>query len=89
MQISQINGLDYGSGMAYSFYNGYLKLILTETGTTDKSLKQLMEIYEGRHGVKFEVYKLFILIPISLRCFVSLKNSFSPSVDESDVSISN
>lgn len=72
--------------MAYSYYHGYLKLILPDTGTEDKNLKELMEIYEGEHGVKFAAYKLFILIPLSLRCWVSLKNDFSPSVDESHVS---
>lgn len=73
--------------MAYSFYNGYLKLILQKTGDEDKNLRELMEIYEDQHGVNFEAYKLFILIPISLHCFVSLKNDFSQSIDESDVSI--
>lgn len=72
--------------MAYSYYHGYLKLIMHDTGTEDKNLKELMEIYEGEHGVKFAAYKLFILIPLSLRCWVSLKNDFSPSVDESHVS---
>lgn len=86
LHIGNMNGLDYGSGMAYSYYHGYLKLIMHDTGTEDKNLKELMEIYEDEHGVKFEAYKLFILIPFSLKCWVSLKNYFSPSVDESHVS---
>lgn len=53
----------------------------------DKSLRELMEIYEDQQDIQFESYKLFILIPLSLRCFVSLKNDFSPTVDESLVSI--
>lgn len=72
--------------MAYSYYHGYLKLIMHNTGTEDKHLKELMEIYEAEHNVKFAAYKLFILIPLSLRCWVSLKNNFSPSVDECHVS---
>lgn len=79
--------MDYGSGMAYSFFNGYLKLVLQNTGNEDKNLKELMEVYEATHGVNFEEYKLFILIPISLKCFVSLKNEFSESVEESHVCI--
>lgn len=78
--------MDYGSGMAYSFFNGYLKLIMQKSGNEDKNLRDLMEIYEGEHGVKFREYKLFILIPISLRCFVSLQNDFFPTVEESIVS---
>ncbi|XP_023014412.2 transmembrane protein sting [Leptinotarsa decemlineata] len=82
--LAEDNGLDYGSGMAYSFFYGYLKLILPKTGTEEKNLKELMQDYEDTNGIKFDnVYKLFILIPKSLTCFVSLKNQYSPSIDES------
>jgi hypothetical protein len=35
LQIGKINGLDYGSGMAYNFFYGYLRLVLPdpEVGT--------------------------------------------------------
>ncbi|KAJ8916821.1 hypothetical protein NQ315_005828 [Exocentrus adspersus] len=82
--IAKDNGLDYGSGMAYSFFHGYLKLVLPKTGIEDKNLKELMEDYEAQHKIQFSVYKLFILIPKSLYCPISLKNESSPSVDESD-----
>lgn len=81
--IGKMNSLDYGSGMAYSFFYGYLNLILKNTGTEEKNLVELMANYEAKNNVKFEVYKLFILIPVSFKCFVSLKNENSPSIDES------
>ncbi|XP_018576991.1 stimulator of interferon genes protein [Anoplophora glabripennis] len=81
--IAKDNGLDYGSGMAYSFFHGYLNLVLPKTGTEEKNLKELMEDYEAENRILFAAYKLFILIPKSLECFVSLKNEHSPSVDES------
>lgn len=59
---------------------------MQKTGAEDKNLRELMEIYEDKHNIEFQAYKLFILIPTSLRCFVSLKNDFSPLVDESHVS---
>ncbi|VEN61779.1 unnamed protein product [Callosobruchus maculatus] len=84
--IARNNGLDYGSGMAYSFFHGYLNLILPKTGTESKNLKELMQDYEDSHNVQFSIYKLFILIPTSLRCFTSLMNEYSKSIEESSVS---
>ncbi|KAJ8975245.1 hypothetical protein NQ317_007365 [Molorchus minor] len=81
--VAQNNGLDYGSGMAYSFFHGYLKLVLPKTGTEEKNLKELMQDYEDQNKIEFPIYKLFVLIPKSLKCFVSLKNEYSPSIDES------
>nr|CAI5869092.1 unnamed protein product [Callosobruchus analis] len=48
--IARNNGLDYGSGMAYSFFHGYLNLILPNTGTESKNLKELMQDYEDSHN---------------------------------------
>ncbi|CAH1993707.1 unnamed protein product [Acanthoscelides obtectus] len=81
--VAKNNGLDYGSGMAYSFFHGYLDLVLRRTGTESKNLKELMQDYEDSHHINFPIYKLFILIPTSLRCFTSLKNEYSASIDES------
>jgi len=33
LQIENMRGLDYGSGMAYNFFYGYLRLVLPEGGT--------------------------------------------------------
>jgi hypothetical protein len=82
--IENSNGLDYGSGMAHSFFHGYLKLIIPKTGTKEKHLEEVMKDYEDTHGVKLVFHKLFILIPKSLYCPVSLKNDeISPSIEES------
>ncbi|XP_044253827.1 stimulator of interferon genes protein [Tribolium madens] len=81
--IENCPGLDYGSGMAHSFFHGYLKLVIPNTGTSKKHLEELMKDYEDRHHVKLAFYKLFILIPKSLYCSTSLKTDKSPSIEES------
>ncbi|KAG5875749.1 hypothetical protein JTB14_002051 [Gonioctena quinquepunctata] len=81
--VAEDNGLDYGSGMAYSFFHGYLNIVLPKTGNEEKNLKELMQDYEDKNNINFNVYKLFILIPKSMTCFISLKNEYSPSIDES------
>ncbi|XP_050446752.1 stimulator of interferon genes protein homolog isoform X2 [Cataglyphis hispanica] len=64
--LGSMKGLDYGTGMAYSFYYGYLRLILPNRGTTDsKSIIEKIENFEDKHGVTFPVHKLFILISSS------------------------
>ncbi|XP_060521256.1 stimulator of interferon genes protein-like [Cylas formicarius] len=72
MWIEKCNGLDHGSGMAYSFFYGYLYYILNKTGELGKNLEELMQDYESANKVQFSVYKIFILIPKSLNCPVSL-----------------
>lgn len=71
--------------MAHSFFHGYLKLVLPKTGDAEKNLEELMQDYEGKHGVKFKCYKLFILIPKSLYCPPTLMSEYSPSIEESKV----
>ncbi|CAG9856363.1 unnamed protein product [Phyllotreta striolata] len=80
--VAEDNGLDYGSGMAYSFFHGYLNLLLPKTGREDKNLKEFMQDYESKNQIAFNVYKLFILIPESMTCPVSLENEDS-SLQES------
>lgn len=66
LDLDAMKGLDYGTGMAYSFYYGYLRLILPNEGTTDsKSIIERIENFEDKHDVTFPVHKLFILIPSS------------------------
>lgn len=66
LDLDVMKGLDYGTGMAYSFYYGYLRLILPNLGTTDsKSIIEKIENFEDKHEVNFPVHKLFILIPSS------------------------
>lgn len=86
LRISQNNGLDYGAGMAYSFFFGYLKLVLEKTGEDpSKDFGELINEYENRHDVKFAVQKLFILIPQSCKCPISLENKYSPTIESSGV----
>nr|XP_033327362.1 stimulator of interferon genes protein [Megalopta genalis] len=63
--IDAMQGLDYGTGMAYSYYYGYLKLILPSTGTSQKSLIEKIENIEDCHNISISCHKLFILIPSS------------------------
>lgn len=61
------SGLDYGSGMALSYYHGYLKLVLPSQGDYhSKSIVERMEDYEASRHVRFPVKKLFILVPESM-----------------------
>ena len=63
--IDWMQGLDYGTGMAYSYYYGYLKLILPSPGTLTKGLREKIENTEDKHNIKVAVHKLLILIPSS------------------------
>ncbi|GAB1866505.1 Transmembrane protein 173 [Camponotus japonicus] len=66
LDLDVMKGLDYGTGMAYSFYYGYLQLILPNRGTSDsKSIIEKIENFEDKHEVTFPVHKLFIVIPSS------------------------
>jgi len=53
--------------MAYSFYHGYIKYVVSSNSETySKGLKERIEDYEATEGVKFPVKKFFILQPQSL-----------------------
>ncbi|KAJ9584799.1 hypothetical protein L9F63_020853, partial [Diploptera punctata] len=81
LQIMKLNSLDYGSGMAYNFFYGYLRLVLSvhEVGTTSKGIVGRIETYINKNNLirendplykAFPIKKLFILIP---------KNLFTPT----------
>ncbi|XP_018299788.1 uncharacterized protein Sting isoform X2 [Mycetomoellerius zeteki] len=63
--LSAMKGLDYGTGMAYNFYYGYLQLTLPSTETGRKGIIEKIENFEDYHNVTFPVHKLFLLIPSS------------------------
>ncbi|XP_014479373.1 PREDICTED: stimulator of interferon genes protein isoform X2 [Dinoponera quadriceps] len=63
--LNDLKGLDYGTGMAYSYYYGYLRLVLPSSGTTSKGIVEKIENFEDTHNVSFPIHKLFILIPSS------------------------
>lgn len=52
--IEGFSGIDYGSAMAYSYFYGYLKLVLSNYGDDGKSFNDLIAIYEGTHQVNNE-----------------------------------
>ncbi|GLV44844.1 sting [Carabus blaptoides fortunei] len=70
--IDELKGLDYGSGMAHSFFHGYLNLILPCTGDERKGLKEQITDYEAQNNVQFLSKKLYILIPLSAHCPTSV-----------------
>ncbi|RLU21634.1 hypothetical protein DMN91_006007 [Ooceraea biroi] len=63
--LSAMKGLDYGTGMAYSYYYGYLRVILPSTGTATKGIIEKIENFEDNHNITFPVHRMFILIPSS------------------------
>lgn len=63
--INSMQGLDYGTGLAYNYYYGYLKVILPSTGNLNKGLIEKIENIEDIHNINIMVHKLFILIPSS------------------------
>lgn len=54
--------------MAYSFFHGYLQIVLPNKGTEQKGIKELMKDFEAKEGVSFACDKLLVLIPLSLYC---------------------
>lgn len=73
--LDNMKGLDYGTGMAYSYYYGYLRLVLPSTGTASKGIVEKIENFEDNHNVTFPVHKLFILIPSSAYIPPNLKEA--------------
>ncbi|XP_063216533.1 stimulator of interferon genes protein homolog [Bacillus rossius redtenbacheri] len=68
LQLKDIGGLDYGSGMAYSFFYGYLRMMLPDRGDQNTGLKEKIELFcnkEKLTSANFPVKKLFVLIPAS------------------------
>ncbi|CAK9825643.1 Stimulator of interferon genes protein homolog [Anthophora retusa] len=63
--INLMQGLDYASCMAYSYYYGYLKHILPSTGSLNKGLIEKIENIEDIHNINISIHKLIILIPSS------------------------
>lgn len=48
--------MDYGSGMAASFFHGYLKLVLPRNG--DRSFEELIFEYEATQHVNEEAVRI-------------------------------
>ncbi|XP_044759242.1 stimulator of interferon genes protein isoform X3 [Coccinella septempunctata] len=89
LRFEEDDGLNYSSAMAHSFFHGYLRLILPKTGGQDKNLIEIIEVYSDKHNV--QVFpKLFILVPKSAVCPVSLEGTnihLSSSLEEKQLTI--
>ncbi|XP_022905121.1 stimulator of interferon genes protein homolog [Onthophagus taurus] len=66
--MEKLGGLDSGVFMAYSYYHGFLKIVLPNTGTQQKGFKEFQADFESKHGIQFAYNKLIILVPMSLFC---------------------
>ncbi|XP_046969458.1 stimulator of interferon genes protein homolog [Vanessa cardui] len=66
--------INYGSGMACSFFEGYLAHIIPSDGARFVGFEDNINIYEAKQGVVFPVKKLFIVITKSLYCPPDLKH---------------
>ncbi|KAL1494061.1 hypothetical protein ABEB36_009719 [Hypothenemus hampei] len=75
LNITKNNGLDYGSGMAYSFFYGYIHYMMQKIGEPNKDLKEMLRDYESKNNIEFAVHKIFILIPKSFKCFESIQEA--------------
>ncbi|CAH2269083.1 stimulator of interferon genes protein-like isoform X2 [Pararge aegeria] len=71
-QISCV--INYGMGMAYSFYEGYLAQIIPSDGARFVGFEENINTYEAKQGVVFPVKRLFIVITKSLYCPPDLKH---------------
>nr|XP_026501041.1 stimulator of interferon genes protein-like [Vanessa tameamea] len=65
--------INYGVGMACSFFEGYLAHIIPSDGARFVGFEENINIYEAKQGVVFPVKKLFIVITKSLYCPPDLK----------------
>jgi len=87
-QIEKMKGLDYGSGMAYNFFYGYLRLVLPEGGSpAAKGIKKRIETFINHHRIPdsaFPVKKLFILIPQNLHTPTDLKEVSTDRPNDSE-----
>ncbi|XP_045775237.1 stimulator of interferon genes protein isoform X2 [Maniola jurtina] len=67
--------INYGTGMAYSFYEGYLAHIMPSDGTEKfVGFQENINIFEANQGVVFPVKRLFLVITKSLYCPPDLKH---------------
>ncbi|XP_059608822.1 stimulator of interferon genes protein homolog [Phlebotomus argentipes] len=64
--LRTLRGLDCGTNMAYSFFHGYLNIILPNRGDANMGLVERIEIFESNEGIEIPVKKLFLLIPNDL-----------------------
>lgn len=67
------SSISYGTGMACSFFEGYLNHVIPSDGAHFVGFQENINIYENKEKVVFPVRRLFIVITKSLRCPPDLK----------------
>lgn len=75
IDIDSMRGLDYGTGMAFNYYHGYLRIILPSLGTFNKGLLEKIQNVEDSHNIAVALHKLIILIPMSTYISPDLKET--------------
>lgn len=70
--IRGVEIIDYGGGMATSYYYGYLNLVLPNKEYGNTGIVERIETYEDKQGVLVPEKKLFILVPRSCHLPVNL-----------------
>ncbi|XP_055390417.1 stimulator of interferon genes protein homolog isoform X2 [Condylostylus longicornis] len=75
------SGVDYASGMASNYFNGYIRLQLPDKGDGKKGIIERCDEYEDKHDVKFAAKKLFILIPHSMHMKPVIKSELLKPAD--------
>ncbi|CAG4944626.1 unnamed protein product [Parnassius apollo] len=66
--------INYGVGMACSFFEGYLVHVIPSDGAKFVGFEENMNIYEASQGIVFPVKRLFLVITKSLYCPPDLKH---------------
>lgn len=92
MQNQNLEVINYGVGMACSFFEGYLVHVIPNDGHNFFGLENNILVYEGKHTVVFPVKKLLIVVTKSLFCPPDLKhfnkiNKDLPYLDDCSVSL--
>lgn len=83
-----LDGLDYGSGMAHSFFYGYLKLTLPAKGDNNRSIRERIDAYIEKGKLtdrNFPVKKLITLIPRSGYSFPTFSDDPSQTASDKDI----
>ncbi|XP_049876149.1 uncharacterized protein LOC126373848 isoform X2 [Pectinophora gossypiella] len=71
--------INYGRGMACSFFEGYLSLIIPSDGAKFQNFVEKIQKLEDQQGVVFPVKKLLLVVTKSLRCPPDLNEFNEPN----------
>ncbi|CAG9788481.1 unnamed protein product [Diatraea saccharalis] len=75
----QKRAVSYGTGMACSFYEGYLAHMIPSDGHKFVGFEENIRMYESNESIKFPVIRLFIIITKDLYCPPDLKAFNKPN----------